>query len=120
MLLRLKTQWSIGGEHVKVSQCFKYLAWYTYSLQQRPGQSVAFRKQPSGGDLLGRACTVSCPGHLDVVANVDIAMHLYSAVVQPVLLFGCAVSSVGIAVQHCMQLTDPANNSNLAVEQVLM
>jgi hypothetical protein len=73
---------------------------------------MAFREQPSGGDL-----PVACLHHelhnLDVRANIDIAVHLYSAVVQPAFLYECEVWG-----QQCIQLTDPANNSNLAVEQV--
>jgi hypothetical protein len=44
MLLRRGTQWSIGGEHIKVSQCFKYL---TLSLQQR-GKVWPSESSPAG------------------------------------------------------------------------
>jgi hypothetical protein len=50
---------------------------------------------------------------LDVGANIALTLYLYSAIVEPSLLYGCEVWG-----QQCLHLSDPADSSNLAVEQV--
>jgi hypothetical protein len=43
----------------------------------------------------------------------ELAVHMCSSIVEPALLYGCEVWG-----QNCLQLTDPAGNNSLEVEQV--
>lgn len=109
MLTRLGTRWSIAGEHVKVSQSFKYLGIHFHFSS---GAKYGLQKAAQRGRF-AVACLHRKLHDLDVGANIDLTLHLYSATVEPAMLYGCEVWG-----QYCLQLADPAGNNNLEVEQV--
>jgi Reverse transcriptase (RNA-dependent DNA polymerase) len=101
--------WSIDGKHVKVSQHFKYLGIHFHF---STGATYGLQKAAQRGRF-AIACLHRKLHDLDVGANVELALHMYSSMVEPALLYGCEVWG-----QNCLQLTDPAASNNLEVEQV--
>lgn len=108
-LLRLGGTWSIDGSHVKVSQHFKYLGIHFHF---STGAAYGLQKAAQRGRF-AIACLHRKLSDLDVGANVELALHMYSSIVEPALLYGCEVWG-----QNCLQLTDPADDGKLEVEQV--
>ena len=110
VLLGFRTTWSIDGTYVKVSQHFKYLGIHFHF---STGATYGLQKAAQRGRF-AIACLHRKLHDLDVGANVELALHMYSSIVEPALLYGCEVWG-----QNCMQLTDPADTTNrLEVEQV--
>jgi hypothetical protein len=108
-LLGLQNEWSIGGAPVKVSPHFKCLGIHFHF---STGATYGVQKAAQRGRF-AIACLHRKLHDLDVGADVELALHMYSSVVEPALLYGCEVWG-----QNCLQLTDPAGNNSLEVEQV--
>jgi hypothetical protein len=108
-LLGLGTTWSIAGKYVKVSQHFKYLGIHFHF---STGATYGLQKAAQRGRF-AIACLHRKLHDLDVGANVELALHMYSSIVETALLYGCEVWG-----QNCLQLADPAGNNNPEVEQV--
>jgi hypothetical protein len=86
-LLGLQNEWSVGGAPVKVSPHFKYLGiHFHFSTAATYGVQKAARRGRSAIACLHRKLH-----DLDVGANVELALHMYSSVVEPALLYGCEV-----------------------------
>jgi hypothetical protein len=108
-LSQLGTRWSIAGVHVKVSQHFKYLGIHFHFSK---GAAFGAHKAAQRGRF-AVACLHRKLHDLDVGSNIALTLHLYSAMVQPALLYGCEVWG-----QHCLTLADPTTSSNVEVEKV--
>jgi hypothetical protein len=82
-LLRLQNEWSIGGAHVKVSPRFKYLG---IQFHFSTGATYGIQKAAQRGRF-AVACLHRKLHDLDVGVNVELALHMYSSIVEPA--FGC-------------------------------
>ena len=109
VLAQMGTRWSINGVHVKVSQHFKYLGIHFHF---STGAAYGLQKAAQRGRF-AVACLHRKLHDLDVGANIALTLHLYSSMVEPAMLYGCEVWG-----QHCLQPSDPAESSNLDIEQV--
>jgi hypothetical protein len=102
-LLGLRNEWSIGGSHVEVSPQVKNLGIHFHF---STGAAYGVQKAAQRGRF-AIACLHRKLHDLDVGANVELALHMYSSIVELALLYECELWE-----QNCMQLTDPAGNNS--------